>query len=367
MTDPVSRFSPTLEGFRVAWRRPALSFAEIAWRWSVGLSATLLFAFALINYLDTLPVSSLEADLLTTRTLVWPTLLHIFRGSFDRAMLAVLVGFLAVLVLWIAVASIGQLAIVRAVVDRCRASAGGLDAPSDLPNCDSSSCDTSNGFAAFRSLIALNCLRATMTLMALFALLGSAIVANFASPESRPHTALSLLTFMLLALITAMAWAGLNWLLSYSSIFVVLNQEDALGAIAVGIGMLDERLGPVLAVGIWNLLAHLTTVVGAAVVASVLLGFIAVVPATPVIAGIILIALVYFAVADWLYVARLAGYIFIAEMPGAFAAPAISTNHPSAGEDAEATTTPETSVDRDEPILSDRPGVICLTLRYISA
>ncbi|MFY9744469.1 MAG: hypothetical protein WA252_18665 [Candidatus Sulfotelmatobacter sp.] len=348
----MSRFSPTLEGFRIAWRRPSLSFAEIAWRWSVGLSAALLFAFALINYLDTIPVSSLEAGLLATRMFVWPTLMHIFRGSFDRAMLAALVGFLAVLLLWIAAASVAQLAIVRAVVECCRTRASGPDTFSNVP-CR----DASNGFVAFRSLAGLYFLRATATLAALFALLGAAIVANFVSPEAHPQTALGLLTFMLLVLITAMAWAGLNWLLSYAAIFVVLNGEDATGAISVAIGMLDERLGPVLAVGTWNLLAHLTAFVGAAVVASVLLGFITIVPATLVIAGIILVALVYFAVVDWLYVARLAGYIFIAEMPGALAAPAISNNHPSAGEDTGLATAPETAVDRDEPILSDLPGM----------
>ncbi len=355
MADPVSRVSPTLEGFRVAWRRPSLSFAEIAWRWSVGLSAALLFAFALINYLDTLPVSSLEADLLATRMLVWPTLLHIFRGSFDRAMLAVLVGWLAILLLWIAAASVAQLAIVRAVVECCRTRASGPDASSDVP-CR----DASNGFVAFRSLAGLNFLRATATLAALFALLGAAIVANFASPHALPQTALSLLTFVLLALITAMVWAGLNWFVSYASIFVVLNGEDTVAAISAAIDMLNERLGPVLAVGTSNLLAHLTVFVGAASVASVLLGFIAIVPATLVIAAIILVALVYFAVVDWLYVARLAGYIFIAEMLGAFAAPAISPEPPSACEDAELATAPETAVDRDEPILSDLPGMICL-------
>ena len=44
------RVSPTLEGFRAAFRRPSLTFAEIAWRWSFGAAAVALFAFALLEY-----------------------------------------------------------------------------------------------------------------------------------------------------------------------------------------------------------------------------------------------------------------------------------------------------------------------------
>lgn len=65
-----------------------------------------------------------------------------------------------------------------------------------------------------------------------------------------------------------------------------------------------------------------------------------------VIAVVILMTFVYFVIADWLYMARLAGYICIAEMPDALTSserlPAIQ---------------PQTSVDRDEPILSDIPNL----------
>jgi len=56
---------------------------------------------------------------------------------------------------------------------------------------------------------------------------------------------------------------------------------------------------------------HATTAV------SLPLAFIRVAPSRIVIAGIILVTLTYFAVADWLYMARLAGYVCIAEMPDA--------------------------------------------------
>jgi hypothetical protein len=64
----------------------------------------------------------------------------------------------------------------------------------------------------------------------------------------------------------------------------------------------------------------------------------------------ILVALLYFAVADWLYVVRLAGYICIAEMPEQVLA--TSPLPPSGNLPAV-----ETAIDRDEAILSDLPNL----------
>ena len=76
----MSSVSPTLEGFRAAFRRPSLSFAEIAWRWTAGAIACALFLFSLIEYLDTLPVTNSDAALLRTRQplLVGRAIGHIF-------------------------------------------------------------------------------------------------------------------------------------------------------------------------------------------------------------------------------------------------------------------------------------------------
>jgi len=61
------------------------------------------------------------------------------------------------------------------------------------------------------------------------------------------------------------------------------------------------------------------------------------------------VTLTYFAVADWLYMARLAGYVCIAEMPDALAA--------SAPMPAPQLEPAQATIDRDEPILSDLPNL----------
>jgi hypothetical protein len=350
--DSMPRFSPTLEGFRVAFRRPSLSFAEIAWHWSVGLSAVLLFTFAVIEYLDTVPVTNLDADLLATRQplLVWRALVHIFRGSLNRVTLAALLGLFALTLLWIVAASIGRLAIVRVLIECCRASR--LDRSLDAVKGNASA-----GFSAIRSLVGLNFLRAVATIAALPAFLGAAMAANMASPGSNPRPVLALLIFLLLAAGIVVSWIALKWLLSFAPIFVVRDGEGAVGAISAALSVVSERLRPVLAVSICNLVAHFAVFVIAAGVASMLLAFISIVPATLVASGIILVALVYFAVVDWLYVARLAGYVCIGEMPEASTPSVILPAPHAAGGESATDTPPRTAVDRDEPILSDRPGM----------
>ena len=61
--------------------------------------------------------------------------------------------------------------------------------------------------------------------------------------------------------------------------------------------------------------------------------------------GVVLLTLSYLAVADWLYTARLAGFVCIAEIPDALLAPP----------PLPVPTIPAATIDRDELILSDVP------------
>jgi hypothetical protein len=110
-----------------------------------------------------------------------------------------------------------------------------------------------------------------------------------------------------------------------------------------------ERTGPVFAVSIWTGMAHLILFIAATTVASMPLGFVAVVPWRLVVAAMILITLLYFALADGFYMARLAGYVCIAEMPEELLSQLPPQPKPA----------PPllTSIDRDEPILSDLPNL----------
>jgi hypothetical protein len=100
-------------------------------------------------------------------------------------------------------------------------------------------------------------------------------------------------------------------------------------------------------------LAHLVAFVGATTAVSMPLGFAGVVPWRLVVAVMILVTVAYFALADWLYMVRLAGYVCIAETPQALLSPAPV---PPAPQPRPAPPV-ETTIDRDEPILSDLPNL----------
>src|ERR1700726_904307 len=111
--------SPTAEGFRATFRRPALTLAEIVWRWTAGGTAAALLIFSLVEYLDTLPVTNGELLFLRTRHpyLVGEAIAHILRGSLNRAVMAGLLAVLTLAVLWIIAGSVGRIATVRGLLD----------------------------------------------------------------------------------------------------------------------------------------------------------------------------------------------------------------------------------------------------------
>jgi hypothetical protein len=343
----MARVSPTLEGFRAAFRRPSLTFAEIAWRWTVGVVAWALLFFGLIEYLDSLPVSNSDATLLRTRhpVLAGRAISHILRGSMGRAVLGALFATVAILFLWIVVGSIGRAAAVRALLEYFRRAATQEAAP-EVPR--------RSGF--FRSLLGLNFLRVAVALAAMLALAGAAILTSFASPAAKPRPGLAFILFLPLAGLICLVWPVLNWLLSLASIFAVRDGEDWLGSIVSAGAFFRERSGPVLAVSTWTGLAHLVAFSVASTVVSMPLAFIQVAPWRLVMIGVILVTLAYLAVADWLYMARLAGYVCIAEMPEEPVEPVALAAPPDAGQNV-IWSAPAQTIDRDEVILSDLPNL----------
>jgi hypothetical protein len=330
--------SPTLEGFRAAFRRPSFTLAEITWRWAVGATAVLLFFFGLFEFLSTVPVTNGELLFMRTQQpiLVWQAILHILRGSLDRTVMPALLAAMMMASFWIIAASLGRAVTVPAVIEFFRRRVAG---------------DRNN--SPFRSLARLSFLRIAAFVAALVGFLGAGILASLVSPNKNPQPALAFLVFLPLAAASCFFCWVLNWFLSLAGIFAVRDGEDAIGAISAAGTFCRERLGAVLAVSTWTGLAHLIVFVIASTAASTLLGVSGLLPWRLVALAVIAVTLVYFAVADWLYMARLAGYVFIAEMPELLAAQMSSSPVPGPP-----VALPATSVDRDELILSDVPNVL---------
>jgi len=345
--------SPTVEGFRTAFRRPSLTLGEIAWRWTVGATAVALFSFGLFEYLDTLPVTNGELLFLRTRHpyLVAEALAHIFRGSLSRAVMAGLLAAMMLGLLWIVTASLGRIATVRALVDYFRKGAEDGASATKL-----SASQTSVG-SPFHALARLNLLRLTVGVAAVFGFVGASILAGFASPDTDPHPGLAFLLFVPLAALVWLAAVALNWMLSLAGLFAVRNGGDAVGAISAAVSFCRDRTGAVAVVSTWTGLAHLTAFVGATTVVSMPLGLMGVLPWRLVLLSVILVTLIYFALGDWLYMARLAGYVCIAEAPLPLAP--LPAQH--SGMQIAPAVPIQTTIDRDELILSDRPDPVVQT------
>ena len=344
----MSQVSPTAEGFRAALRRPLFAFAEITWRWVVGTTAIVLFFFGLIEFLNTLPVSSGEVLFLKSGQafLISQAIARIFRGTLYRGVMSFTLAALLVSALWLIAASLGRTATLRAIFDHVREQIR-RKAPGAavLPIADNNSART-----AFPTLLRLNFLRLSVFLASGVAIIGASIIAGFASTNAGPRPGLVFVLFLPVAALIGLACFCLNWLLSFAAVFAVRNGADVIGAMDGAVTVCRERPGAVFAVSFWTALAHLVAFVAATTVVSVPLSLVAVLPWRLVVLALIVLTLLYFAVADWIYTARVAGYAAILEIPEALWLPPrpISPRPPPA---------PVSTIDKEELILSDQPNL----------
>jgi hypothetical protein len=328
--------SPTLEGFRVMLRRPTLGMAEVAWRWSLGTAACLLLSFAFVHYLDTLPVSN--ADLLFLRSrqpfLISQTIAHLFRGSGFRLIVVMTVTLAAVAVGWVVAASLGRVATLRWLVEHFRGlkqvssdiHISGQDSPTGAaqkgPGAEELAAETAghprNSALLSQHLTSLGglCfLRVALTFAATFGCVGAIILAALASSAKEPHPGLAFLIMVPLVCLVWLFWSVLNWFLSLAPIFAVRDGQDTFGSVSAAIRFCRDRMGAVTAVGFWFGLAHLAAFILATTFVSFPIAFARAIPLGIVLGGVLLVTLLYFVVADFLYAGRLAAYVAITELP----------------------------------------------------
>jgi hypothetical protein len=321
----MKRRSPTLEGFQTMFRLPVLGLAEISWRWSFGLAAIVAFLFTLREYLVTLPVTAGELLLLRTRqpALMLQALARIFQGSGPRAVGALVVLTLALSVAWIVLASVGRALTLKTLFEYFRE-----------PGTPEIS--TARGLT---SLLFLNSLRAATMLAATLGVVGAMLVAGAASSPDDPSPGKVVLIFWLLVTLIGVACPLLNWYLSLAAIFVVRDKASAFGALGKAVDLCRTRPGALFAAATWFGIAHTVAFFVASSAAAIPLGLAEVLPGGMVFGGLLLVTLLYFAVVDFLYVGRLATYVFLLEQP-------------------EAEPEPQQLPQSDDDILSDIPGLV---------
>ena len=322
----MNSFSPTAQGFRLAFRRPSIPLAEIAWRWSFASAGLVLAWLFLREYLASLPVNRVDRLLLGSQQpiLISRAIHRIFSGSAFRFTEAGILLAIGLAVAWIALSSLGRATTVNAILDEF-----------DFPTANRTS---------FPSLMFLNFLRAAVTLAAISGTVGAMFLSSWFWASTHISVEAASRLFLFTVFVTWIAWSMLNWFLSLSTIFAV-SELSVLPSLSESIRLLQRRPGPIMVTGTLFALIHLGAFLSATSAAFIALSTLsAVSPALAWLSQFILIA-VYCAAADLLYTARMAAYIFIMRAPE----PEPVTPSPAAPPPAPLFS----SIDRDELILSD--------------
>ena len=285
----MSSTSPVHQGFRAALREPVVVLAEIAWRWSFGLAALALAAGVLFAYLDTIPVS--KTGLLALRSgapwLIIDAIAHLLRGSGSRLVRAVAMVVPAMAVLWIAAATLGRAATLKALLGR-------------------------EARIAFSPQLGLNFLRAMASLAALIGYLGAAILAGrIATGRYDVRPAVFLLVFAALAMAVAVVRSRLNWFPCLAAIPAAHGGCDTFSAIGAATGLFRRHAGSLVIAGAVFGTVHTVLFAFYTVICLLVFSLAGKVPPAVTLFLLAVITLTYSAAVDFLYIARLAAYIAI--------------------------------------------------------
>lgn len=342
--------SPTLEGFRLMFTRPAVGMAEIAWRWSLGFAAAAVLTACVVEYLRTLAVTTADMLFLRSRqpALISQAVAHIFRGSAPRLVEALVVVCIALSLAWIVIGAVGRGATIRALLEEFGSTgdAGSESARRFWPGAGES--------WRLRSLVGLNFLRMALGIAAIAGCLGALLIGAAASPDRDPSPGSAFAIFLLIGMMVCIAWSVVNWFLSVAPVFVVGEGRDTFGSIGASVRLCRNHAGSVFAAGSWFGLAHIVAFFIATSIVAFPFAFIGVLPGPVVFGGVLCITLMYFAVVDFLYVGRLGAYVAILAQPDIVTPPHVPPPVMLTPSGPAGSTIPASaSVDKSETILSD--------------
>ncbi|MCU1311570.1 MAG: hypothetical protein JWO20_2695 [Candidatus Angelobacter sp.] len=292
----MSRSRAVRSGLSAAFRRPAVFAAEVAWRWAFGAAALLLISYSVLLFMSSIPVS--DRDLFGLSGVIpgmLPSALaHIFNGSGPKILrlLAALIAGLGLL--WWLASAFGRAVVLQELVSQRKQGATGI-----------------------RILLQINFLRAIFALFALIALAGAFALASRvalageavdSAQSAGPDASVFYLVFLPLAFLVGWVWSTLNWYLTLAPVVALKTGVGVADAIfetaALVLRQARQYFWVGLVFGVLRLLMagiFLFFAMSAfAVLAQLATGL--------AFAGLALVALCYFAVADFLGLARLAAY-----------------------------------------------------------
>lgn len=296
MSSTASDGSPFRDGFASVWHDPVLLVAELTWRWCFGFSACVLCVISGALFLDSLKVSPLDEYLLGT---LQPRLLsgaihHIFRGSLTRFVLEQSVLLLGLTLLWCFAATAGRAATLRRLVAMFSADDGPISMTWQ-----------------FASIFVLNLMRAAWSLIAISVAIACLLIGSIMAARDRAGWAALFLVFGIG--LPCCFGATLNWFFGLAPLFCIRNGASAMDALAQSVGLVSRRGGQLSLLGLGFFLLRLVWFATMMLAILSPLSMVQLVPIGWIMVFMAAIALIYFAGADLLYLARLGAYVSLAE------------------------------------------------------
>jgi hypothetical protein len=295
-------------GFRAIRRNLSLVFAEIAWRWAFGSAAWVVFVLAVRTILQGIDISPAEAAFArgSNAYRIADVVFRILVQVLPRAVEALVVLIPLLAVLWTLAATVGRFITLRFLVsaevsdDAFRATP-----PARRP---------------VLSLLLVNALRAVFALATFLAFFGTVFLvsAQFAPDQAAGTGPVLLLGWIFLALLVGLFWGMVNWFLALAPLFVMRDGLGAWRSIAASVGFYRDHRSEYATIVSWFGFFRAAALVLALIAGTVVFAAGSV---RLVVALTIIVSLMYFAFADYLYIARLAAFVALASEPAMLVVP----------------------------------------------
>jgi len=296
MSQAARRHSAFQDGFAALWHDPALLLGEITWRWCFGCSAWALAIVSAALFLDSLKISHGDEFLLGTLQplLIGSAVRHIFHGSAARFVAEQVALVLGLTLLWSLAATAGRAATLRRLVAMFSAD----EEPETLR-------------WEFGPIFVLQLLRATWSLIALSVMILLLALGSIMAADGRPVRAAFCLSFGVG--LAAASGVALNWFLGVAPLFCIRSGAGAMDALAQCVDFAARQSGRLCGLGLGFGALRLVWAGTMFFVVLAPINWARHIASGWVMVAMAALALVYFAGADLLYLARLGAYASLAE------------------------------------------------------
>lgn len=271
-------------------RAPAVVLTEIAWRWTFGLAFWAILYYSFREYFASIEISPAEYSLL--RSLEPASWIAISA----RVVVAFITGLHvmgpvivpAIAILWIALATVGRAASIRAL-------------------------SNSEPRTNWWSMAALHVFRVALATASVLAFFGCGIlIHNLIGDPSQNFAAALLLATMSLLLI-AFVWSVANWFFSLAAIFSAIGDAGFVGSLSQANHLYRRHTNSFISTGFWFGLIRTIFVIVTTILSLLPIARLSATQARITLLIVIVVSLAYFAIADALNMWRLATYISFTE------------------------------------------------------